>query len=105
MLTSSFLHHPQTHSAAPAAPSPTPTSPDPITHVTTVLTPAERAVFLLGEIFDYTHAEIAAMLDLSEANCRQLLKRARQTERRAIKFPRVNLDRGILRFRGFSPTR
>ena len=42
------------------------------------LTPAERAVFLLGEIFDYTHAEIAAMLDLSEANCRQLLKRARQ---------------------------
>ena len=44
MLTSSFLHHPQTHSAAPAAPtSPTsPTSPDQITHVTTVLTPAER---------------------------------------------------------------
>src|SRR3989442_12247407 len=42
------------------------------------LTPAERAVFLLCEIFDYTHAEIAAMLDLSEANCRQLLRRARQ---------------------------
>src|SRR5438309_6649423 len=42
------------------------------------LTPVERAVFLLGEIFDYTHAEIAAMLGISEANCRQLLKRARQ---------------------------
>src|SRR5881398_579387 len=69
------------------------------------LTPIERAVFLLGEIFDYTHAEIAGMLGISEANCRQLLKRARQTEPRAIKFPRVNLDRGILRFRGFSPTR
>jgi len=42
------------------------------------LTPVERAVFLLGEIFDYTHAEIAGMLDITEANCRQLLKRARQ---------------------------
>jgi RNA polymerase sigma-70 factor (ECF subfamily) len=48
------------------------------------LTPVERAVFLLGEIFDYTHAEIAGMLGISEANCRQLLKRARhhvRTER------------------------
>src|SRR5882757_311631 len=42
------------------------------------LTPVERAVFLLGEIFDYTHAEIAGMLGISEANCRQLLTRARQ---------------------------
>src|SRR5438132_7885415 len=42
------------------------------------LTPVERAVFLLGEIFDYTHAEIAGMLGINEANCRQLLKRARQ---------------------------
>ena len=42
------------------------------------LTPVERAVFLLGEIFEYPHAEIAGMLGLSEANCRQLLKRARQ---------------------------
>src|SRR5205814_9054795 len=42
------------------------------------LTPVERAVFLLVEIFAYTHAEIAVMLGLSEANCRQLLRRARQ---------------------------
>jgi RNA polymerase sigma-70 factor (ECF subfamily) len=42
------------------------------------LTPVERAVFLLREVFDYTHAEIAAMLDLTEMNCRQLLRRARQ---------------------------
>src|SRR6266516_154397 len=42
------------------------------------LTPVERAVFLLGEIFDYTHSEIAGMLGISEANCRQLLRRARQ---------------------------
>ena len=42
------------------------------------LTPIERAVFLLAEIFDYTHAEIGAMLDLTETNCRQILRRARQ---------------------------
>lgn len=42
------------------------------------LTPVERAVFLLREIFDYTHAEIGAMLGLSAGNCRQLLRRARQ---------------------------
>jgi RNA polymerase sigma-70 factor (ECF subfamily) len=42
------------------------------------LTPIERAVFLLAEIFDYTHAEIGAMLDLTEPNCRQILRRARQ---------------------------
>jgi len=42
------------------------------------LTPVERAVFLLGETFDYTHAEIAGMLGISEANCRQHLRRARQ---------------------------
>lgn len=41
------------------------------------LQPAERAVFLLHEVFDYKHSEIAAMLDKSEAACRQLLRRAR----------------------------
>jgi RNA polymerase sigma-70 factor (ECF subfamily) len=42
------------------------------------LTPVERAVFLLREIFEQTHAEIAASLGLGEANCRQILRRARQ---------------------------
>ena len=42
------------------------------------LTPVERAVFLLHEVFDYKHVEIAAALSLSEANCRQLLRRAQQ---------------------------
>jgi RNA polymerase sigma-70 factor (ECF subfamily) len=42
------------------------------------LTPVERAVLLLHEVFDYTHIEIAAALNLSEANCRQLLRRAQQ---------------------------
>jgi RNA polymerase sigma-70 factor (ECF subfamily) len=42
------------------------------------LTPVERAVFLLSEVFDYKHADIASALGLSKANCRQLLRRARQ---------------------------
>jgi RNA polymerase sigma-70 factor, ECF subfamily len=42
------------------------------------LSPQERAVFLLREVFEYGYDEIAAMLELSEANCRQLFHRARQ---------------------------
>ena len=42
------------------------------------LTPLERAVFLLREVFAYEYAEIAAVLSQSEANCRQILSRARQ---------------------------
>jgi RNA polymerase sigma-70 factor, ECF subfamily len=42
------------------------------------LTPIERAVFLLHEVFNYRHTEIAEILDQSEANCRQVLRRARQ---------------------------
>jgi RNA polymerase sigma-70 factor (TIGR02957 family) len=42
------------------------------------LTPAERAVFVLREAFHYDHREIAGILELSEANCRQLHHRARQ---------------------------
>jgi RNA polymerase sigma-70 factor (ECF subfamily) len=40
------------------------------------LSPHERAVFLLHEVFEYQYAEIAAMLGLSAANCRQLFHRA-----------------------------
>jgi RNA polymerase sigma-70 factor (ECF subfamily) len=42
------------------------------------LTPVERAVFLLREVFEYEYSEIAAVLSQSEANCRQILSRARQ---------------------------
>ena len=42
------------------------------------LTPAERAVFLLHEVFDYKHGEIAEALALTESNSRQLLRRAQQ---------------------------
>jgi RNA polymerase sigma-70 factor (ECF subfamily) len=42
------------------------------------LTPIERAVFLLREVFEYEYSEIAAVLGQSEVNCRQILRRARQ---------------------------
>ncbi len=42
------------------------------------LTPVERAVFLLREIFEYEYSEIAVVLGQREANCRQILRRARQ---------------------------
>ena len=41
------------------------------------LSPEERAVFLLREVFDYEYDEIAQMLETSSANCRQLFHRAK----------------------------
>ncbi len=43
------------------------------------LTPVERAVFLLREIFDYDYGEIARIVGKSEANCRQIARRARES--------------------------
>lgn len=42
------------------------------------LSPVERAVFLLREVFDYGYDEIAEIVDKSEANCRQIFGRARK---------------------------
>ncbi len=42
------------------------------------LSPLERAVFILREIFDYSHKEIAALLGISEAYSRQILVRAKR---------------------------
>ncbi|MGA7803333.1 sigma-70 family RNA polymerase sigma factor, partial [Bradyrhizobium sp.] len=42
------------------------------------LSPLERAAFLLHDVFDRPFAEVAAMLDRSEAACRQLAARARR---------------------------
>ncbi|MEX0786034.1 MAG: RNA polymerase sigma-70 factor [Dehalococcoidia bacterium] len=55
------------------------------------LSPTERAAFLLREVFDYEYDEVARILDKSEANCRQLVHRAREhvSERR----PRFDASR------------
>jgi RNA polymerase sigma-70 factor (TIGR02957 family) len=42
------------------------------------LTPTERAVFLLHEVFGYDYAEIAEITGKTEANCRQIFARARR---------------------------
>jgi RNA polymerase sigma factor (sigma-70 family) len=42
------------------------------------LTPLERAVFVLHEVFGYAHAEIAGILDRSPSAIRQLAHRARE---------------------------
>jgi RNA polymerase sigma-70 factor, ECF subfamily len=42
------------------------------------LSPVERAVFLLREVFDYSYEDIAHIVEKSEANCRQIFGRARQ---------------------------
>ncbi|TXS46011.1 RNA polymerase sigma-70 factor [Streptomyces sp. uw30] len=51
------------------------------------LTPTERAVYVLREAFAYGHREIAEALDLTEANCRQVYRRAvRRVEERRARF-------------------
>lgn len=42
------------------------------------LSPVERAIFLLREVFAYHYDEIAQIVGKSQANCRQLLARARR---------------------------
>ncbi|MCD1258678.1 RNA polymerase sigma-70 factor [Paenibacillus athensensis] len=44
-----------------------------------MLTPVERAVFILREAFAYTYAEIAEIVGKTEANCRQLYARVKRS--------------------------
>jgi RNA polymerase sigma-70 factor (ECF subfamily) len=55
------------------------------------LSPEERAVFLLREVFEYSYAEIGSMLGTTDANCRQLFHRARS--RIAERRPRFEVNR------------
>jgi RNA polymerase sigma-70 factor, ECF subfamily len=51
------------------------------------LSPVERAVFLLREVFGYGYDEIASVVGKSEDNCRQIALRARrQVEARRPRF-------------------
>ncbi len=54
------------------------------------LSPAERAAYVLREAFGYSHREVADALETSEANARQLARRARValTSDRAAPAPR-----------------
>jgi RNA polymerase sigma factor (sigma-70 family) len=54
------------------------------------LTPLERAVFVLGEVFGYPHTEIAEIMDRAPAAVRQLAHRAR--EHVHARRPRFQVD-------------
>ena len=55
------------------------------------LGPEERAAFLLHEVFDYSHAEAAAILGIAEEACRQRVHRAKRRLREDR--PRFRVDR------------
>jgi RNA polymerase sigma-70 factor (ECF subfamily) len=54
------------------------------------LSPVERAVFLLREVFGYEYDEVSRAVGKSEPNCRKMVSRAR--ERLAERRPRANID-------------
>jgi len=56
------------------------------------LSPLERAVFVLREVFGFGFAEIASIIERSEAACRQLAVRARGHMEAGL--PRFDVDRG-----------
>src|SRR5262245_60660874 len=60
------------------------------------LPPAERAVYLLREAFDYPYREIADILGLEEATARQLSTRARQRIAEGRRTPARSCVRGRL---------
>ncbi|MBX5459186.1 MAG: RNA polymerase sigma-70 factor [Thermogemmatispora sp.] len=65
------------------------------------LSPRERAVLLLREIFDYEYSEIAAILGTHPASCRQLLHRAHQRlgeERRRFQVPHAQQEQLTAQF-------
>lgn len=55
------------------------------------LPPVERAVFLLREVFECDYIEVARIVEKSEDNCRQILRRARG--RIAGRDPRFEVTR------------
>ena len=59
------------------------------------LSPDERAAFLLREVFDYSHAEAAAILYITEDACRQRVHRAKVRLREGR--PRFDVDQAAQR--------
>lgn len=59
------------------------------------LTPAERAAFLLHQVFEIDYAQIAGMLGKSQSACRQLVSRARR--RIDSEKPRFSVNREVHR--------
>ena len=61
------------------------------------LTPEQRAVLLLRDVFDYSYAEIARIVDKNEDNVRQMATRARrQVEQGRPRFQTTDEHRDVL---------
>ncbi|WP_406064569.1 RNA polymerase sigma-70 factor [Micromonospora sp. NBC_00860] len=96
----SARHHRETY-VGPWLPEPVLTDADAVTDAESVsmamlvvletLSPLERAVFVLREVFDFSHAEIAVAVERSEAAVRQTARRAREHVR--DQRPRFTADR------------
>jgi RNA polymerase sigma-70 factor, ECF subfamily len=56
------------------------------------LTPAERVVFVLHDVFEYSFEEVAPMVDRTPAACRQLASRARRRIRSETTSARATVD-------------
>src|SRR3954471_2340247 len=70
------------------------------------LTPVERAVFLLHDVFDYGYDEIAEIVGKSRENCRQLALRARRhVDARRPRFEPSREQREALAARFFDAVR
>jgi RNA polymerase sigma-70 factor (ECF subfamily) len=70
-------------------------------HLLERLSPVERAVFLLREVFDYPYEEVAAIVGKKPDNCRQILARARshvEEGRRRFDVSREERDEVARRF-------
>ena len=67
------------------------------------LSPVERAVFLLHDVFGYGYGEVSRIVGKSEANCRQLAFRARQhVEAEKPRFDASRRERDELAARFFA---
>jgi RNA polymerase sigma-70 factor, ECF subfamily len=67
------------------------------------LNPVERAVFLLRDVFDVPFDEVATVVDRTEANCRQILVRARRhVHEDRSRFASSGTDRDALAARFFA---
>jgi len=60
------------------------------------LTPEERAVYLLSEVFEYSYKEISALLDKSEDACRKTAQRARAAVQSAPRFAASPADSRLI---------
>jgi len=72
-------------------------------HLLEKLSPVERAVFLLREVFDYPYDEVGRIVDKTPDNCRQILARAHRhvdEGRRRFDVSREERDEVARRFLG-----